>query len=58
MGNTSTPWLTQRFDLPPAIRIERIRRARWIGYTRAKQLLDKLEELAHPTPRSIACPTS
>lgn len=26
-------------------RIERIRSARWIGYTRAKQILDKLEDL-------------
>ena len=36
-------------DLPTADRIERIRRPRWIGYTRAKQLLDKLDDLlTHP----------
>jgi type II secretory pathway predicted ATPase ExeA len=36
-------------DLPTAERIERIRRPRWIGYTRAKQLLDKLDDLlTHP----------
>lgn len=36
-------------DLPPAARIEHIRSARWIGYTRAKQLLDKLDDLlTHP----------
>lgn len=30
-------------------RIERIRRPRWIGYTRAKQILDQLEDvLTHP----------
>jgi hypothetical protein len=32
-------------DLPTAERIERIRRPRWIGYTRAKQLLDKLDSI-------------
>jgi hypothetical protein len=36
-------------DLPTAERIEHIRRARWIGYTRAKQLLAKLDGLlTHP----------
>jgi hypothetical protein len=36
-------------DLPAAERIEHIRRPRWIGYTRAKQLLDKLDDLlTHP----------
>lgn len=36
-------------DLPASARIERIRRPRWIGYTRAKQLLDKLDDLlTHP----------
>lgn len=36
-------------NLPTADRIERIRRPRWIGYTRAKQLLDKLDDLlTHP----------
>jgi hypothetical protein len=36
-------------DLPTAERIERIRRPRWIGYTRAMQLLDKLDDLlTHP----------
>ncbi len=36
-------------DLPAAERIERMRRPRWIGYTRAKQLLDKLDDLlTHP----------
>src|SRR5215510_11021322 len=35
--------------LPPAARIDRIRGPRWIGYPRAKQLLDKLDELlTHP----------
>jgi hypothetical protein len=36
-------------DLPAADRIAHMRRPRWIGYTRAKQLLDKLDELlTHP----------
>jgi hypothetical protein len=36
-------------DLPAAERIGHIRRPRWIGYTRAKQLLDKLDDLlSHP----------
>ncbi len=36
-------------DLPAAERIERMRRPRRIGYTRAKQLLDKLDDLlTHP----------
>lgn len=36
-------------DLPPAERIERIRRPRWIGYPRAEQLLAKLDDLlTHP----------
>ena len=36
-------------DLPTAERIEHIRRSRWIGYTRAKQLLAKLDGLlTHP----------
>jgi hypothetical protein len=36
-------------DLPTAERIEHIRRSRWIGYTRAKQLLAKLDDLlTHP----------
>src|SRR5919109_45413 len=36
-------------DLPAAERINHMRRPRWIGYTRAKQLLDKLDELlSHP----------
>ena len=36
-------------DLPAAERINHIRRPRWIGYTRAKQLLDKLDDLlTHP----------
>lgn len=32
-------------DLPAAERINHIRWPRWIGYTRAKQLLDKLDDL-------------
>jgi hypothetical protein len=36
-------------DLPAADRIDHMRRPRWIGYPRAKQLLDKLDELlTHP----------
>jgi hypothetical protein len=36
-------------DLPAAERIDHIRRPRWIGYTRAKQLLGKLDDLlTHP----------
>jgi type II secretory pathway predicted ATPase ExeA len=36
-------------DLPVAERIDHMRRPRWIGYTRAKQLLDKLDDLlTHP----------
>ena len=36
-------------DASPEARIERVRRPRWIGYTRAKQLLDTLEDLfTHP----------
>ena len=36
-------------DLSHEARIERVRRPRWIGYTRAKQLLDELEDLlTHP----------
>jgi len=36
-------------DLSAAERIDYIRRPRWIGYTRAKQLLDKLDDLlTHP----------
>lgn len=36
-------------DLPTAERIEHMRRSRWIGYTRAKQLLAKLDDLlTHP----------
>lgn len=31
--------------LPDAERIDRVRGARWIGYTRARQILDKLEDL-------------
>ncbi len=39
----------EALDLPLAARIERIRSPRWIGYTRAKQLLDKLDDLlTHP----------
>ena len=35
--------------LPPAARIDHMRRPRWIGYTRARQLLDKLDDLlTHP----------
>jgi type II secretory pathway predicted ATPase ExeA len=35
--------------LSVAERLDRIRRPRWIGYTRAKQLLDKLDDLlTHP----------
>lgn len=36
-------------DLPAADRIAHMRRPRWIGYPRAKQLLDKLDDLlTHP----------
>ena len=36
-------------ELSVAERLDRIRRPRWIGYTRAKQLLDKLDDLlTHP----------
>src|SRR5919197_5861913 len=36
-------------DLAVAERIDHMRRPRWIGYTRAKQLLDKLDDLlTHP----------
>jgi len=36
-------------DLPVAERIVHLRRPRWIGYPRAKQLLDKLDDLlTHP----------
>jgi Bacterial TniB protein len=36
-------------DLPAAERIDHMRRPRWIGYTRAKQLLAKLNDLlTHP----------
>ena len=36
-------------DLSVEERLDRIRRPRWIGYTRAKQLLDKLDDLlTHP----------
>jgi Bacterial TniB protein len=36
-------------DLPPPARIAHIRRPRWIGYTRAQQLLAKLDALlTHP----------
>lgn len=36
-------------DLPAAERIEHLRRPRWIGYPRAKHLLDKLDDLlTHP----------
>jgi hypothetical protein len=36
-------------DLPPPARIAHIRRPRWIGYTRAQQLLAKLDDLlTHP----------
>jgi hypothetical protein len=36
-------------DLPSQERIARIRQPRWIGYTRAKQVLAKLEDLrTHP----------
>ena len=35
--------------LPPPARLNHIRHPRWIGYTRAKQLLDKLDNLlTHP----------
>ena len=35
----------EALELSPAARIDHIRRPRWIGYTRAKQLLDKLDDL-------------
>lgn len=36
-------------DLDDSERIDRVRRARWIGYSRAKEILDKLEDLlTHP----------
>jgi hypothetical protein len=36
-------------ELSDAERISRVRRTRWIGYTRAQQILDKLNELlTHP----------
>jgi type II secretory pathway predicted ATPase ExeA len=39
----------EALHLPTAARIAHIRRPRWIGYTRAKQLLDKLDDLlTHP----------
>jgi hypothetical protein len=39
----------EMLDLSAAERIDHIRRPRWIGYTRAKQLLDKLDDLlTHP----------
>jgi Bacterial TniB protein len=39
----------EALTLPPAARIDHMRRPRWIGYTRAKQLLDKLDDLlTHP----------
>src|SRR5256712_4207273 len=39
----------EALDLPLAARSDHMRRPRWIGYTRAKQLLDKLDDLlTHP----------
>jgi Bacterial TniB protein len=36
-------------------RLDRLRRPRWIGYTRAKQLLDKLDDLlTHPKTRRLS----
>ncbi len=47
--NNSTSHLTaataKALALPDAERIERIRTPRWIGYPRAKAVLDKLEDL-------------
>ena len=44
-------------DLSEA-RIERVRRPRWIGYTRAKQLLDTLEDLfTHPKTHRMPSPS-
>ena len=39
----------RKLELPDAERIAAIKSERWIGYTRAKQILDKLEDLmVHP----------
>src|SRR5581483_6511084 len=39
----------QLLDLGDEKRIEHLRAQRWIGYTKAKQVLDKMEELlSHP----------
>lgn len=41
--------VVQYLELPLAERIERIRSPRWIGYSRAQEILTKLEELySHP----------
>jgi hypothetical protein len=48
-GGHLTTAAREVLDLPAAERIDHIRRPRWIGYTRAKQWLDKLDDLlTHP----------
>ena len=47
--------VAQYLDLPLAKRIERIRSPRWIGYTRTKNILAKLEDL-YSYPRSHRMP--
>ncbi len=37
----------EKLALPDAFRIEHIRKPRWIGYTRANEILQKLEDLLH-----------
>ena len=48
----------EALELPSAARINHIRHPRWIGYTRAKQLLDKLDDLLTHTTWQVtsSCP--
>lgn len=49
------PAVRQAALLPAAERIQRVRAERWIGYSKAHEALDKLEQLfTHPPPATHA----
>lgn len=50
------PQAREALSLPDDKRIERMKVSRWIGYPRAKQIIDQLEELlAHPKKHRMPC---
>ncbi len=42
---------TEALNLPNDTRIEKIKQSKWIGYTRARNILDKMEDLLYYPPK-------